>query len=462
MSIGVSKGGHFFERGDGTPFFYLADTAWLLFNKLREEEIRDYFSDRAKKGFTVVQAVVFRDLHTPNTANAYGIRPFRTDEDMHAVRMNPEWIAYVARVVEIAREYDLVMTLLPTWGDKWNARSNSAGPVIMDKHSGRAYCRTLAEALKGHSNVIWALGGDSPVEEQGHIDIIRAMAEGLIEGGDRPHLITFYPRGIGTSAIFHSEDWLDFNALQSSHFKPNTPGYLYIERMFWEQPTKPCLDMEANYELMGLLTFGESSGEQIRHTSHLPYLPKFSAYDVRKSYYRTVLAGAAGFGYGCEPIRQVHRKGDRIHIWEDEQMPEWREGLSAPGSSQLSLLPRILLERSYSTRIPAQELFLPFRQFGAWPDRMSVGIDSVGQSNTDPASRISIARCSEGSYILCYIPVRNFVTIDASLIPTKECRISIFDPENLALLHSYKQGTARPIKIVPERDLDTFIVIDQI
>ena len=35
-----------------------ADTAWQLFHRLTREEARRYLEDRAKKGFTVVQAVV--------------------------------------------------------------------------------------------------------------------------------------------------------------------------------------------------------------------------------------------------------------------------------------------------------------------------------------------------------------------------------------------------------------------
>lgn len=47
---------------DGKPFFWLGDTAWLLFEKLTVKEIKLYIDDRAEKGFNVVQATM---LHTP-------------------------------------------------------------------------------------------------------------------------------------------------------------------------------------------------------------------------------------------------------------------------------------------------------------------------------------------------------------------------------------------------------------
>ena len=42
---------------DGKPFFWLGDTAWLLFQKLTYEEALIYLDNRAAKGFTVIQAM---------------------------------------------------------------------------------------------------------------------------------------------------------------------------------------------------------------------------------------------------------------------------------------------------------------------------------------------------------------------------------------------------------------------
>ena len=39
----------------GTPFFYNADTAWLLFNKLSEAEAAEYLAARRAQGFNAVQ-----------------------------------------------------------------------------------------------------------------------------------------------------------------------------------------------------------------------------------------------------------------------------------------------------------------------------------------------------------------------------------------------------------------------
>lgn len=63
--------GHFLEYADGCPFFYLGDTTWELFHRLNREEANFYLEDRARKGFTVIQAVVLAKLDGLNTPNAY-------------------------------------------------------------------------------------------------------------------------------------------------------------------------------------------------------------------------------------------------------------------------------------------------------------------------------------------------------------------------------------------------------
>src|SRR3569833_2876049 len=52
--------GHFLQYEDGRPFFWLADTAWLMFNKLTPDEIKTYLHDRHEQGFNVVQVLVIR------------------------------------------------------------------------------------------------------------------------------------------------------------------------------------------------------------------------------------------------------------------------------------------------------------------------------------------------------------------------------------------------------------------
>lgn len=439
MQLQVSANGHFLQYADGTPFFYLADTAWMLVNKLTESQARCLFEDRSAKGFTAIQAVVFRDMFEPNAPNVDGVRPFADEADMWAVRMNPQWLECVVRLTRAAAEYGLVMAWLPTWGDKWNEHSNSAGPVVMNEKSANAYCRELSDALGACENVIWVLGGDSPVKTQAQADIVRAMAHGLRAGASRDRLITLHPTGGGSSAIFHSEAWLDFHGLQSGHGRLNAPNDRAIEVLYHTTPAKPCLDLEPNYEQMPV-GIGAQNSIEPEHRAI------FDDYDVRRSFYRSVLAGAAGFTYGCEPIRQIYRSGDRSHAWDGRGLSSWTEGLLAPGSSQVHFLKELLLERSYFTRIPAQELLLT----GSACDR------------SDSIAYTSAARCASGRYAMAYVPIRQKFVIDTSCITAKRLRISIYDPESCVRSRSWEIDNGGVFRHIPVRRLDTFIVLDAV
>ena len=56
-TLKLSDNRRYLSYGDGRPFFYLGDTAWALFHRLNRKEADRYLSNRASKGFTVIQAV---------------------------------------------------------------------------------------------------------------------------------------------------------------------------------------------------------------------------------------------------------------------------------------------------------------------------------------------------------------------------------------------------------------------
>jgi hypothetical protein len=71
----VSENKRFLVHKDGTPFFWLGDTAWELFHRLNREEANRYLENRAKKGFTVIQAVALSEVDGHSAPNPYGHLP---------------------------------------------------------------------------------------------------------------------------------------------------------------------------------------------------------------------------------------------------------------------------------------------------------------------------------------------------------------------------------------------------
>ena len=65
---------------DGSPFFWLGDTAWQLFHALDREEAQLYLSNRAERKFNVIQAVALAELEGLTIDNAYGRRPLKMND----------------------------------------------------------------------------------------------------------------------------------------------------------------------------------------------------------------------------------------------------------------------------------------------------------------------------------------------------------------------------------------------
>src|SRR3954462_5350609 len=113
----VSNNRRFIVNDDGSPFFYLGDTAWELFHRLNREEADRYLVDRAAQRFTVVQAVVLAEMNGLNDPNPYGQKAL-TDND--PAKPNEEYFKHVDYVVNKAEQLGLFVGMPPTWGNNWN------------------------------------------------------------------------------------------------------------------------------------------------------------------------------------------------------------------------------------------------------------------------------------------------------------------------------------------------------
>ena len=93
--IVVHPDGHLLAGEDGSPFFWLGDTAWQLIQELTREECSYYLQTRASQGFTVIQTVVLAEFGGVKQPTTTGLLPF-ADQDPR--RPND---AFFDRVVEI-------------------------------------------------------------------------------------------------------------------------------------------------------------------------------------------------------------------------------------------------------------------------------------------------------------------------------------------------------------------------
>ena len=388
----ISDNHRFLVKEDGTPFFYLGDTAWELFHRLNREEADRYLENRARKGFTVIQAVAIAELDGHQDPNAYGFLPL-VDHDpaRPAVKDGPDndYWDQVDYVVNKAESLGLFIGFLPTWGRGWHDTMKDGRPLFTADNAA-VYGEWLGRRY-ADKPVIWILGGDRGVENDAQKAVLRAMAAGLRQGDGGRHLLTFHPPGAnGSSTWFHDEAWLDFNMRQNGHQAEFTGRYDQTRADYNRTPVKPVIDGEPIYEDHPVSFNAKNFGHSI-------------AADVRRPLYWDLFGGACGHTYGHHSVWQMWQPG-RAPI--NNPLLPWYEAMDQPGAGQMQFARRLLESRPFLTRIPDD----------------TVIVDAAAKTAMPGAGRYRFAatRDESGSYAMVYAPVgRTFrVRLDKITGPT--------------------------------------------
>jgi len=410
----VSANRRFLVHADGTPFFYLADTAWELFHKLERGEADRYLENRRAKGFTVIQAAALAELDGLGVPNAYGHRPLvDNDPTKPAVTDGPanDYWDHVDYIVDRAAAKGIFIGMLPTWGDKWTVKWGK-GPAVFTPDSAKVYGEWLGRRYRDKP-IIWILGGDRNPETDAHLATIRAMAAGLARGDGGRHLMTFHPTGGSSSAQwFQGDEWLAFNMVQSGHNEKDGPNYRMIEADYARTPTKPCMDGEPRYEDHPVAWKSQERGW-------------FDDYDVRQAAYWALLAGAHGHTYGCHPIWRMYDQGHEPPLGKDYMRHYWHEVLDLPGACQMLHVRRLFESRPMLDRVPDQGLLAEDARGGADHVQASRGKD----------------------YALVYVPTGRPVTVRLGAVSGSQVKAWWFDP---------RTGEATAVGVLPNEGTRPF------
>ena len=93
----VSANHRYLVKPDGSPFFWLGDTAWELFHRLNREQAGYYLKRRSEQGYTVIQAVALAEFDGLHVPNPYGDLPLKFDDPTQ-----PTWITSLTRLQNIS------------------------------------------------------------------------------------------------------------------------------------------------------------------------------------------------------------------------------------------------------------------------------------------------------------------------------------------------------------------------
>lgn len=359
----ISENKHTIVHEDDTPFLWIGDTGWGMFQQLTREEVDLYLDNRQKLGFTVIQSVAHWSPHggglrrsPDNAANAYGHRPFNgkendpnTSEPLIVkggdINTPNDYWDHADYVVAAIRKRNMYLALLPTWGSQL-----ITGTRQYTDDEARIYGEFLGKRYKNEPNIIWVLGGDTKAAfdafdknqkygKFGNKSIYRAMAEGLGKGVTGKKVawneestawdklfITYHPDGdvaFNSSNWFHEDVWLDANGIEV--WKEVDDVYrAVLDDYQLQNPIKPTLFLEGSYEYG---TYRHECGWVT------PVM-------VRRQFYQTFFAGGAGHTYGAGPIWAMRSNGGDYNCGYT-----WQQALNFPGAKQVAELGKAFLEQ---------------------------------------------------------------------------------------------------------------------
>jgi hypothetical protein len=369
-----------FVHADGTPWFWLGDTAWNGALRSTDDEWEKYLSDRGAKRFTAIQFVM-----TQWRAGRQDERGQVAFTGVDPVRVNPAFFRRMDKKLEAVNDRGLVGVPVLLWA--LTSRDNeSPGELLSDIEAARLARYMVARYDAFH--VLWLLGGDG---DYGGERASRWKAIGRTvfppERGRRP--VSMHPRGMQSPwADYRDEPWVDYFMYQSGHgnnpkkWRWNATAGGAID---WRiEPARPVIDGEINYE-----------GHLDYHTGQ----PVSDSQVRRAAWYSLLAAPPAGFTYGAHGIWWWGRKAEvpLDHPRTGTALP-WFECLDYPGARQMKVL---------------RDVLDGIEWWQLRPDRSLLAEDP---EDTEFASHIMPARAENGGFALLYLPGNASVKLDQGSI----------------------------------------------
>lgn len=348
MYLQVSDNGTYLTRAN-VPFFWMGDTAWLLFQKLTIEEAYCYLRNRKEKGYNVILADF---IHSMNQPNVYCDYPLHNNDLRYPDQESNYW-KHIDQILDYAKALDLYMVILPVWGSSLVKGGNLTADNVKD------YMDFVIDRYRSCTNIVWLVGGD--VRGDVNEEVFHTMGN-MLKENNPAQLVGYHPFGrTSSSQWFHSAIWLDFNMFQSGHRRYDQASlgawddnavkddyfgednWRYVQRDLLLLPKKPTID-------------GEPSYEQILQGLHDESQPYWLAKDIRRYAYWSVFEGAFGFTYGHNSIMQFYKDPSVKGAFGAKAL--WQDALHHPGGSQMKHLVDLMNSVDFTGGVAAQHLLL--------------------------------------------------------------------------------------------------------
>lgn len=341
----VSGNHRYLQHENGTPFFWLGDTGWLLPERLNRDEAEFYLTECSKRGYNVVQVQTIDRVPSINYYGQSSMPDGFNFKNINKKDLYGYW-DHMDFIIKAAERKGIYIGMDCIWG-------GLVKDGLLSVKEAEAYGKFLGERYKNSPNIIWFIGGD--IRGDVKPEVWEALATS-IKSVDKNHLMTYHPRGRTCSATwFNNASWLDFNMFQSGHRRygqrkgdgdytiaENTEedNWRYAEQALSLATVKPVID-------------GEPSYEDIPQGLHEANETRWTANDVRRYAYWSVFAGSFGHTYGHNSIMQFYKPGVNASFFPSRY---WYDCLQDPGYNQMKYLKTLMLAFPFLERVPDQSI----------------------------------------------------------------------------------------------------------
>lgn len=412
-------GTYHLTHADGTPFFWLACTAWNGALKSTDQEWDIYLKHRVKNHYSAIQMVTTQWRGCDKSSE--GLVAF---EGSGRIRINPGFFRLIDKKIDRVNELGLVAAPVILWAlQTGSGRELSPGYYLPDDQA--ILLAKYIVARYGGNHVVWFLGGDGNYTgtfEQRWKTIGRAVFDGRHQG-----IVAQHPQGRSwIGEVYRDESWLNIIGYQSSH--SNAEGTVNwitkgpMSQMWSKLPARPLINLEPNYE-------------EIRTT--------ITGIDVRNASYWSLFATPiAGITYGANGIWPWLRQGEKILNHSDAPWTStWDAGIDLPGSIQMGYLAEFIGKFDWWNLYPSQDLL----------------INQPGDEKFN--FFVSVVKNIDNKTILAYLPAK--LTIELRKPVEGNYKVTWFDP----VTNKYSDGSADDngtvLKITSPAETDMLLILEK-
>lgn len=391
--IRVSSDDRSFVHDDGTPFFFLADTAWNGALLSTKEDWDKYIQTRAGQGFSAVQFVTTQWRAAPEGDLKKELAYTGTDK----IVINPVFFQRLDEKVATLNSSGLLAVPVMLWAIDGGSNPKVNPGVSLPDDQAILLARYMV-ARWGASKVAWILGGDGDYRGA-KADKWKRIGKAVF--GDIAHApVTMHPGGMQwVWQEFADESWYGFVGYQSGHGDDDKTLKWQIDgppaEDWMKLPHRPFVNLEPCYE------------NHVAYQSKKPITPELTR---RAMYWSLLHTPTAGVTYGGHGVWgwDDGTKPPTDHAGTGTPMP-WQRALTMPGAEQMKHLSH------YFTSI----------DFGRLRPSPAVVVNQPGTQ--EPKRFIAAARTDQKDLLVLYVPEDRTVEVKLDMLPPSP-NVSWYNP----------------------------------